>query len=125
MDSEHNRPSGGMGAANDMFGASTLNVVLVWASFPGAFFFGITPFIGALFAYANRRDAPPVLATHYDAAIRTFWITLVVGFIGAVLTWVLIGFAILFVLWLWTIWQAVRGIQKVSAGRPIGSPPRP
>ena len=106
-------------AADDTFGASPFNAMLVWGSFLAGFFIPLTPFIGVVFAYINRRNADPVLATHYSAAISTFWITLIVGFIGGILTWVLIGFPILWLLAIWTVWRSIRGMMKVSAGRPM------
>lgn len=106
-------------AADDTFGASNFNVILVWSSFLVGFFVPITPFIGVVFSYINRRNADPVLRSHYDAAITTFWVTLIVGFIGGILTWILIGFPILFFLALWTIWRSVVGMMRASGGRPM------
>lgn len=106
-------------ATDDTFGASNFNVILVWSSFLVGFFVPITPFIGVVFSYINRRGADPVLRSHYDAAITTFWVTLILGFIGGVLTWVLIGFPILFFLAIWTIWRAIAGIMRISNGRPM------
>ena len=105
--------------ADDIFGASPFNAMLVWSSFLVGFFVPLTPFIGVVFAYINRRNSDPGLRTHYDAAITTFWVTLILGFIGGILTWVLIGFPILFFLAIWTIWRSIRGMMKANARRPM------
>ena len=106
-------------ATDDLFGASPFNALLVWSCFLVGFFVPIMPFVGVVFAYINRRDSDPGLRTHYDAAITTFWVTLILGFVGGLLTWILIGFPILFFLAIWTIWRSVRGMMKAHSRRPM------
>lgn len=108
------RRSGG-----DLFGTSMQNATLLWASILAGFVFPVAPFIAAIFAYVNRGRSDPALRTHYDSIITTFWVTLIVGFIGGILTWILIGFPILFILAIWTIWRSVRGVLKSMADRPV------
>lgn len=106
-------------ATDDLFGASPFNAMLVWSSFLVGFFVPIMPFIGVVFAYINRGRSDPGLRTHYDAAITTFWVTLILGFVGGLLTWILIGFPILFFLAVWTIWRSIRGMMKANSRRPM------
>jgi uncharacterized membrane protein len=76
------------------------------------YFTGITALIGVIIAHVQVGDADPLLKSHYQFLIRTFWIGLLYLVVGWVLTFILIGFAVL--LW-WFIWSLVRNIKGVLA----------
>ena len=76
------------------------------------------PLLGVLVAYVKRRDAVgTVWASHFDNMIVTFWVMLGVGLAGIVLTFFLIGFAILGLLILWFYWRMIRGAMRALDGR--------
>jgi uncharacterized membrane protein len=56
------------------------------------------------------------------SAIRTFWISLVVGLVGILLVIVGVGIFILIGLVIWTIFRCVRGLVRAINGQPIDNP---
>lgn len=96
----------------------------------------ITIFIGLFIAYANRRDAGPVMASHYTFLIRTFWLSIgwfVIGglllLFGIPLSFVLIGIPavllgafIMGVVWIWFAVRCVMGVIYLARGEAY---PRP
>lgn len=94
---------------------------IAYALYILAFSNGLTLLIGLILAYANRGNAGPRMASHYQFLIRTFWIGIAWAIIGGVLllfgiplSFVLIGipFAILgwAILGLLSVWFLVRCI---------------
>ena len=51
--------------------------------------------------------------------IRSFWWALLWGVIGIVTIIILIGWAILFVVWVWYIYRHVRGLIALTNGEPM------
>lgn len=108
-----------LGLAIGAFGASTVI---------GAFVFGWPSIIAVIVNYVKRGDARGTwLESHFRWQIRTFWFallwTLVVAIVGALLTIVLIGFAIwvigLFALGLWAIYRIARGWLRLRDRQPM------
>ena len=63
--------------------------------------------------------AEPVYRSHLDWGITTFWVALVIGIIGFVLLFILIGWLVLGLLWLWTAYRIVRGWLRLLDNRGI------
>jgi uncharacterized membrane protein len=111
-----------LGLAIGAFGASTVI---------GAFVFGWPSIIAVILNYVKRGDARGTwLESHFRWQIRTFWFALlwvvVVGVTGALLTIVLVGFAIwvvgLFALGLWAIYRIARGWLRLRDRQPMPTP---
>jgi len=82
----------------------------------------ITALIGVIIAHVKVHDSDPVLRSHYQFQIRTFWIGLLYLAIGFPLCLVLIGFPIL-VWWLvWSLIRIIKGIISVNEHKPIANP---
>lgn len=81
-----------------------------------------TALVGVIMAYVNKGDAPEVLQSHYQFQIRTFWIGLLYGFIGVVLTVILIGWLVLFFTLIWWIVRNVKGMQLLGKQAAIANP---
>ncbi len=79
--------------------------------------FGVTSFIGVIMAYVNKGDAPEWVQSHYRFQIRTFWIGLLLGVIGAVTAAFVVGILILAFLFIWWIARCVTGMRYFSEGR--------
>ncbi|HEY0681605.1 MAG TPA: hypothetical protein VGD45_04690 [Steroidobacter sp.] len=79
---------------------------------------GVTALIGLIMAYIYRDGAPEWLRTHYELQIRTFWMGLLIGAIGVVLSWVFIGIPILLALAVWWIVRCVKGLRFVGERTP-------
>jgi uncharacterized membrane protein len=99
-------------------------------------FHGITLIVGLIMAYVLRGSSGPVNAGHYTYLIRTFWISLVAGLIGAAIMLVSFPFAfiligipfvwaggvICFLAWLWAVVRTIVGLVRLSQGTPIQQP---
>ncbi|MFC4308576.1 DUF4870 family protein [Steroidobacter flavus] len=79
---------------------------------------GITAVVGVIMAYVHKDGAPEWLRTHYELQIRTFWFGLIVGAIGGVLSWILIGLPILLALAIWWIIRCVKGLKYAGESAP-------
>lgn len=75
---------------------------------------GVTSIVGLIMAYVNVGDAPEPLKTHYRFQIRTFWIGLLYGFVGVLLTFIGIGVAILVFAAVWLIVRCVKGLKYLD-----------
>jgi len=98
--------------------------IVVWALFLASILsVAFTGVIGVIIAYIKRRDlAGTPYETHMTSAIRTFWITLIVGIVGFVLLIVGIGLLVLGLLVLWHLFRVIRGLIFAIDGRPIADP---
>ena len=110
-------------------GAAFLVYVLYLLSIPSA---AILALIGVIVALSSRDGASPLARSHLDDQIRiwmiTFWwglFLLVAGVIGAILTLVLIGFPILwivgglgFLVMVWFTIKSALGLLALLDGRP-------
>ena len=87
---------------------------IVYILYLASIIFGVTSIVGVIMAYLNSAQAPEWLKSHYRYQIRTFWIGILFGFIGALLTLVVIGiFVLLFVL-VWLIVRCVKGLMALD-----------
>ncbi|CAM3456086.1 DUF4870 family protein [Parendozoicomonas haliclonae] len=90
--------------------AYALMAVSVFTAFP--------VFIAAIVAWVNRgRESDYLLLAHYDWIVRTFWINLLVGVIGFILTFILIGWLVLFLNQIWLIYRVAMGWYQFSNDR--------
>ena len=98
--------------------------MVVWGLYIASYFTAfITAVVGLIIAYVKRDElAGTPFESHMTSAIRTFWISLIVGVIGTVLLIVGIGFIILAALFVWHIFRIIRGMVRAVDGRPIDNP---
>lgn len=82
----------------------------------------ITSVVGVVMAYINRGDAVEFMKTHYRFQIRTFWIGLLYGIVGALLTAILIGWLILIFTLVWFIVRCVIGIKYLNKHQAVPDP---
>jgi uncharacterized membrane protein len=87
-----------------------------------AYVTGITAFIGVIIAHVQVGHAGPMLASHYRFQIRTFWIGLLYVVVGSILSFVLIGFLVLFWWFVWSIVRNIKGLLLLNENRPIADP---
>jgi len=97
--------------------------IIVWALYLAGYLTAITLIVGVIIAYVKRKDleATP-FDSHMTYAIRTFWIGLIVGIVGALLSFLLIGIPILIALVVWQLYRIIRGLILAIDGRPIPNP---
>jgi uncharacterized membrane protein len=83
---------------------------------------GVTALVGVIMSYVNMGDAPDALKTHYRFQIRTFWIGLLYGIVGAILSIVGIGFLLLAFVAVWLIIRCVKGLKILDRNEAYPNP---
>ena len=83
---------------------------------------GLTAVVGVVLAYLNRSDAPAWVRSHYDFQIRTFWLSFLWFIVGTLLTFVLIGWMVFLVWYVWAIIRCVYGLNLAGKGLPHPDP---
>lgn len=96
--------------------------LIVYILYFVAYFTGITALIGAIIAHVQVASADPLLATHYRFQIRTFWIGILYLVVGTILTVVIVGIAILFWWFVWSLVRNVKGTLALNDNKPIANP---
>src|ERR1700687_1781293 len=98
--------------------------IVVWGLYIASYFtLTITMVVGLIIAYVKRDElAGTPFASHMTSAIRTFWISLIVFAIGAVLSIVSVGIVILILLAVWHLFRVIRGIIRAIDSQPIDDP---
>ena len=102
--------------------ADKILAVAVYVLYCVGYFTGISALIGVIIAHVKVDDADPVMRSHYQFQIRTFWIGLLYLVIGFLLCVILIGFLLLAWWFVWSMVRIVKGIILVSEHRPITNP---
>jgi uncharacterized membrane protein len=98
------------------------NALVVYILYLAGLVIGISGLIGLVIAYINRGKAGGFVETHYTWQIRTFWIGLLYALISGVLIIFAIGFVLLFAVAVWFIVRCIIGIQTLQRGEPIKDP---
>jgi len=83
---------------------------------------GVTALVGVIIAHVQIGDSDPLLRTHYQFQIRTFWIGIFYVVVGIVLSFVVVGVAVLFWWFIWSLVRNVKGVLALNEGRPIVHP---
>ena len=96
--------------------------LVIYVLYCGGYFTAISALLGVIIAHMKFDDTDPVLRTHYQFQIRTFWIGLLYLAIGIPLCMVVIGFAILAWWFLWSVIRIIRGIISLNDHKPIANP---
>ena len=98
--------------------------IVVWGLYIASYFtFAITMIVGLIIAYMKRDElADTPFASHMTSAIRTFWISLILGIIGVVLSIVGIGIILLIALAIWQLFRIIRGMIRAIDSKPIDDP---
>jgi uncharacterized membrane protein len=97
----------------------TLTIV-VYALQGLGFFNGITWIVAVIINYVKRDDVKGSwLESHFSWQIRTFWWGLLWGAIGALLMFVLVGFAVWFAAAVWIIYRIVKGWLYLNDNKPL------
>ena len=79
-------------------------------------FTAIPLLIGAIWAMIKKNGAlGSIYHSHLVNVTRVFWWSLFWTIIGAILSLVIIGYAIFPVIWLWALYRVINGLVKVLA----------
>ncbi|HZQ60595.1 MAG TPA: hypothetical protein VFC24_04545 [Casimicrobiaceae bacterium] len=111
-----------------LFGVGAV-AALISSGFPVALpLLGLLGIVGVVIAYVKRDDARGTwVASHLRWLIRTFWYSLLWGFIGGIvlvtLGLILIGIPIALLIWavasIWVIYRVIKGYLLFKDNRPV------
>jgi len=96
--------------------------IIVYVLYCVGYFTVISALIGVIVAHVKVHDTDPVLRSHYQFQIRTFWIGFLYLAIGIPLCMVLIGIPVLAWWLLWSLIRIIKGIISVNEYKPIANP---
>ena len=82
----------------------------------------LTALVGLIMAYMNRGGGNEGADTHFTFQIRTFWIGFLMMLVGVVLSFVLIGYLVLLLWFVWTLIRVITGMQKLGRREPVANP---
>jgi len=68
--------------------------------------------------YLKVNESLPLYASHHRWMVRTFWWGLLWTAVGTVLSLVVIGFVVLFVVWVWWLYRLIRGFLALLDNKP-------
>jgi uncharacterized membrane protein len=77
---------------------------------------GLTSIIGLVINYLKRDRHDDLFDSHHAWMIRSFWWAILWSIIGFVTILLLIGWVILFLVWVWYIYRHVRGLIALLNG---------
>lgn len=81
---------------------------------------GFTALIALIINYVKLEDVKNTyLESHFRYQIRTFWFGLLWGAIGVITLIFLVGYIILLLNFIWTIYRYIKGYAKLSKKEPI------
>jgi uncharacterized membrane protein len=94
---------------------------LVYILYLASLVVGVTSLVGVVIAYVYRGDAPEGLRTHFRLQIRTFWIGLLYGLVGALLSLLGIGLVLLVFVAVWLVVRCVKGLRYLDRREPYSN----
>lgn len=106
-------------ASDVLTGGNKGNAQIIYILYLVSLVVGVTSIVGVIMSYVSKDAAPDWLKTHYIFQIRTFWVGILFGCIGALLTVVLIGFLILLFVFVWWIVRCVQGLNYLGKDQAI------
>jgi uncharacterized membrane protein len=84
---------------------------------------GVTALVGVVLGYVWKGEAHADWeSSHYDYLIRTFWIALVGSIVSFLLMIVLIGFLLLFAVWVLVVIRCVLSLVNAQKQQPMRNP---
>jgi len=103
--------------------SNTQLALAVYILYLASYVVGITALVGVIIAHVQiGSTADPMLRSHYQWQIRTFWIGLLYFVIGVVLCFVVVGIFVLLFWFIWTVVRTVKGLLALNENKPIANP---
>lgn len=83
-------------------------------------FVGVTAIVAIIINYLKRDDTRGTLyESHFLWQMRTFWWGLLGLALGYLTVFLLVGFVILFAVYVWLIYRVVKGFLNLNDGKPM------
>jgi uncharacterized membrane protein len=94
--------------------------IIVYGLYLGALFTaGTAGLVGVILAYVKRDEARgTVWESHFENAIRAFWIWFILMAIGIVTSWFLIGFVVIAAAFVYFLYRTIKGLLAAVDSRP-------
>jgi uncharacterized membrane protein len=102
--------------------ADKILAVAIYALYGVGYFTGISALMGVIIAHVKVDDADPVMRSHFQFQIRTFWIGLFYLVTGFLLCIILIGFLVLGWWFVWSLVRIMKGVIAAGENKPIANP---
>ena len=102
--------------------SDTTLALVVYVLYFVSYFTGITSLVGVIIAHVQVGTAEPMLQSHYRFQIRTFWIGVLYLVVGVILTMAIVGIAVLFWWFVWSLIRNIKGVIALNEKRPIANP---
>jgi uncharacterized membrane protein len=102
--------------------SNTSTALIVYILYFIGYFTGITAIVGVIIAHVQNGSGDPMLDSHYQYQIRTFWIGILYGIVGFILMFVFIGFLVWAWWFVWSLIRNIKGMLALNEGRPIANP---
>lgn len=75
---------------------------------------GMTSIVGVIICYVKRDEYFHTwLGTHVNEMIKVFWWSFWVALLGGILIWILIGWLVLLLLFIWNMVKLIKGVLKL------------
>jgi uncharacterized membrane protein len=98
--------------------AAKTNAMIAYILMALGMFTGLFWFVGAIWAMLKKSDAKgTIFEDHYSNITKTFWWGLGFGILGSILLFVLIGYFVLMVVWIWSVFKIVKGLVQISSNK--------
>ncbi|HEY8351576.1 MAG TPA: hypothetical protein VIK87_03440 [Sphingomonadales bacterium] len=98
-------------------------LVLAYIFYLVSIIVGVTAIVGLVISYMQRGESAGTWReSHCTWLIRTFWIGLLFMVVGAVTSWIGIGFLIWLAAFIWYIVRLVKGWMAFSKQQPVANP---
>jgi uncharacterized membrane protein len=80
----------------------------------------ITAVVGLVISYVKREDAKgTIYESHINWQIKTFWWGLLWFVVGCITSFLIVGFGVLFAVWVWVIYRVTKGWLKLNEGKAV------
>ncbi|PJE79622.1 hypothetical protein CI610_01401 [invertebrate metagenome] len=95
------------------------NAMIAYIFMVVGLFTGFFWLIGAVWAMIQKGNARnSIFYDHYCNITSLFWWGLLFSIIGGILTIVLVGYLILAIVWLWSLWRIIKGMKHLTENQP-------
>ena len=99
--------------------AKTLTTV-IYTLYAASFLIGITALVAIIMNYVKKDDvAGTFIESHFRWQMRMFWFGLLWGVLGAITTFILIGWFVLASNGVWIIYRIVKGWLYLNDNKPM------
>lgn len=93
---------------------------VIYALYAASLISGVTAIIAIVLNYVKRDDVVnTVWESHFRWQIRTFWASLLWCLLGWATVWVVIGFVIWGVAFVWFVYRIAKGWLRLTEGKPM------